>query len=202
MGLGGILQELKTEGVLALYHDYRSGRLVDYSGNARNGVATNTTFNKTGAIQKPATGAVTVTYDVGLVSTSISMLIGIQFPQNLVEERIASRRGAASTFDWYLNGANISVFQNGAVKSLVLGNFSRAIGISMSVGVAFKGYMDGVYSGDYSGVTDLVASNADLIIGNYGATQCLTHKIVGYFFMLQDHLQPQSTQDSTVTSRI
>jgi hypothetical protein len=36
MGLGGILQELKTEGVLALYIDFRSGRLFDWSGNGHN----------------------------------------------------------------------------------------------------------------------------------------------------------------------
>jgi len=79
MGLGGILQELKTEGVLKLYCDYRSGRYADLSGTGntfslvasipytKQGMSCNAgnylTINNTATLQAVTTGTIIARQD-------------------------------------------------------------------------------------------------------------------------------------------
>jgi hypothetical protein len=184
MGLGGILQELKTEGVLALYHDYRSGRLVDYSGNGNNGTATSASFTKDSVRLMGLTGQVLIPYNVGLVSANISIIINACFTRLLSGDRIISRRGAASTFDWYHNTGlpGLTIFQdagNRNITSTTIG-LCRSIGLTMANGVPSKHYEDGVYKADYSALTSLAASTGDFIVGNFAGSSNLTGKDIGY----------------------
>lgn len=184
MGLGGILQELKREGVLALYHDYRSGRLVDYSGNSNNGVATSTAFTKEGARLMTTAGQILVPYNAGLVSAALTIVIKPCINQFVALDRILSRRGAASTYDWYYNPAlpGLTMFQDGGNRSVTSATIAlcKVIGLTMSNGVAAKHYENGVFVADYSGVVSLVASTGDFIVSNYGGSSNVTNKTFGY----------------------
>lgn len=184
MGLGGILQELKTEGVLALYHDYRSGRLVDYSGNGRSGVATSASFNKEAVTLLGATGQVSVAYDAGMVSTSISLIIGVCSPLPGASDRLISRRGVASTFDWFYNTGlpGLTIFQDGGNRNVTSTSVMacRTIGLVMVNGVPSKHYEDGVYKSDYSALTSLAASTGNFIVGNFAGSSNLSNKNIRY----------------------
>ena len=183
MGLGGILQELKTEGVLALYHDYRSGRLVDYSGNGRNGIITNGNFNKTGSLLNPLTGVITIAYNAAFVSTAISMVIGLNLPFLIAGDRLACRRDAGgSTFDWHINAPSITIYQNIGNRSINVPTTPiYSLGVSMTDGVAAKGYTNGVYQADYTGLTDLFPTLNNIVVGNLVGGSCLTNKTIKYF---------------------
>lgn len=183
MGLGGILQRLKTEGVLKVYNDFRQGTLLDYSGNGNNGVVTNGFFTRNGIELNPVTGAVTIAYNAGLVSSSISMVLGITLPSVTNQDRLVVRRDVGtSTFDWHINTPSLTVYQNGANKSITLpATPIFALGISMPNGVAMSGYINGTFQATYTGVTDLVASTNPIVIGNLVGASCLTNKILRYF---------------------
>jgi len=179
MGLGGILQELKTEGVLALYHDYRSGRLVDYSGNGRSGVATNTSFSHRGAVLAPTTGVITVTYDAGLTATSISLIAGLRFPRLIDGDRIASRRNVGTTFDWYYSAGQIYIFDGVSTRVITPTGDIITHGVSMTTAGTPIGYFNGVSAGNYSGSVLLTATTNNLNIGLFSTN--LTHKLYRYF---------------------
>jgi hypothetical protein len=97
MGLGSILQELKTEGVLALYHDYRSGRLVDYSGNGNDGVSNNVVFNGFGALYKSLDSSIVVANSAALESASGTIVAGLHNPRttgfNIISKDTGARLG-------------------------------------------------------------------------------------------------------------
>jgi peptidoglycan hydrolase-like protein with peptidoglycan-binding domain len=182
MGLGGILQELKTEGVLALYHDYRSGRLVDYSGNGRNGAITNGYFTKDGALLRPASGQIAILYDAGIVANAISIVMGLYLPVITAGDRLLTRRdGGGSTIDWYINPPSITNYQNVGNRSINIPTVPiKSLGISMSNGVVAEGYTNGVAQGPYAGLTDLFPTLNNIVIGNLVGASCLTNKVVKY----------------------
>ena len=170
MGLGGILQELKTEGVLALYHDYRSGRLVDYSGNGNNGVQSGATplmfFNKKGVVVRNGAQIVVPAGPSWRWSTAFTMLYGYD----------SDSRASSYTFADYV------VYSTGPIGALRIGstigwsdginlfiggddvNKHKQIGLSCSNGLAGKVYNSGVYGGDLSGASVISAPVSDLWI--------------------------------------
>jgi hypothetical protein len=175
MGLGGILQELKTEGVLALYHDYRSGRLVDYSGNGNNGIATAVAFNKQSSNRLGITSRIEVPQNATINITSFSIITNLNNPTTVSFQRIASKRGVAAgsvQFEWlYWNDTvGMYLFSDVAASYLALteghhGN--KTEGLSITSGAAPTGYRNGVFRGSYTVPLTIVAQNVDpLTIAN------------------------------------
>jgi hypothetical protein len=182
MGLGGILQELKTEGVLALYHDYRSGRLVDYSGNARNGVASaGVTFTKQGAVLAPVAANITVPYGAWMNSPAISMVVSCRLRTRIAGDRLVSRRSGTTTFDWYFQSNTINIYEGIADTSQAYVGLNDVFGVSMIAATVTTGYLNGVLVGNYTGPATLNVTVNPIIIGNLAGTSCLTNKIFGYF---------------------
>jgi hypothetical protein len=182
MGLGGILQELKTEGVLALYHDYRSGRLVDYSGNGRDGVGTGVSFTKDGAQFTPLTANITVPYGAWMTAPAISMIVSCRLPLKIGTDRLVSRRSGTTTFDWYFQAATINIYEGVLDTSLAYAGLNNVFGVSIVAATTTTGYLNGVLSGNYLGASTLNVTTHPMIIGNLLAgSSCLTNKIMGYF---------------------
>jgi hypothetical protein len=176
MGLGGILQELKTEGVLALYHDYRSGRLVDYSGNGNNGTGYAANFNKVGCELAPAaTSRIEVAQNASINIAVCSIIAKVNTTTLPPFQRIAAKRGALAgsvQFEWLFwnDSAGLFIFDTVGTSYLTIGDGQlgrRVYGVSIGSGVKPKGYKNGVYTGDYSANITITSQNVDpLTIGN------------------------------------
>jgi hypothetical protein len=170
MGLGGILQELKTEGVLALYHDYRSGRLVDYSGNGNNGVAAAPAplmfFNKEGVVVKTGALIVVAASASWRWSTAFTMVFGYgldsKLPSYTFADYVVYSTGpiGALRFGTSIGWSDgINLYIGGGDPS----NYKQ-FGLSCSNGVAGKVYNNGIYNADLSGASVITAPVSDLWI--------------------------------------
>lgn len=169
MGLGGILQELKNEGVLALYHDYRSGRTNDLSGSGNNGVASSgTIFDKQGALLLRNTDEVTVVNSASLQLTNMSIIVGADFTSQSNEYVVSKRGGGFTHFQFYLYPGGL-VFYDGVNARTLAGTVAGKKCMSMSTisGGTPIGYTDGLLLGNFSGVSTITPSNPNLEIGNW-----------------------------------
>lgn len=174
MGLDGILERLQTEGVLSLYHDYRSGSLVDYSGNSNNGTGTNLSFTKDGVLFKATNSSIVVPSYTAIESATGSMLISMIYRGsdsfNIVSKDTGL--GGGTQFNWvYSHFAPNMVIENtnGVDPYLVVAiSGQNTHGISYTTGVTPKGYLNGVSIGNYVGNYSSTAKPlAEVTIGNY-----------------------------------
>ena len=158
MGLGGILQELKTEGVLALYHDYRSGRAFDYSGNGngadqliapsvrftKKGIASNNSLYprviNTPSLQALTIGTIIVKQQTYVTSNAYAIYKNNQFVLNhnsALSLMTFSSNVAAATTPFV--GGNIAVhgvdFDNagGIPKYYINGSFYANMGAGLTI---------------------------------------------------------------------
>lgn len=178
MGLGGILQELKREGVLALYHDYRSGRLADLSGNGNNGVVSGSGFfTKDGVEIVGPASVIQVTHTPSLVFTSCTLIIArnlYKFDTSYQYERLMSKRGAGGgnvQFEWYNNNSPTSNAISGSATTAVSPTLPNIINrrtdaISVTSGVGGSYYINGVSLGALTGVCTITSYSENLFIGN------------------------------------
>lgn len=177
MGLGGILRELQIEGVLALYHDYRFGHLLDLSGNGNNGSPSGTIiFTKTGVKLQGAATAITVLHSASLVFTSCSLIISrsiASFDTGYQYERFMGKRGLAGGnvhFEWYNNNSPTSVAISSATAATIssLPNIigKRTDAISVNSGSTSYYYINGVSYGALAGVCTVNSYAETLFIGN------------------------------------
>jgi hypothetical protein len=169
MGLGGILQELKTEGVLALYHDYRSGRLVDYSGNGNNGVATAISFSKKGAGYLGAAARIIVPSSPTLQSVTGTMMSSYCFKNTTTQNRLINKRAITTQIDWFhINTTQLALFDgiNLPVLTVPITVGRVCNSVSWASGNVPVGYQNGVLVGNYSLPLSPVLNATDVTIGN------------------------------------
>jgi hypothetical protein len=185
MGLGGILQELKTEGVLALYHDYRSGRLVDYSGNGRDGVGTGVSFTKDGVRFTPVAANITVPYGAWMNVNDLTLIIYVNFSNTPGQDRLVARRdGGGTSFDWRREPINLSVFNGTADVSLATSSIKSVLGFSWTSGGTPNGYINGTFAGAYTSAVARPSTTTNLVIGNLLGGSATTNKIFYYFLYI------------------
>jgi len=189
MGLGGILQELKREGVLALYHDYRSGRLVDYSGNGNNGTATAVGFTKQGSGFLGTTSRILVPSSPTLQSATGTLIGCYTVSNNAPQIRIINKRGAASQIDWFqLNTTQLAMFDGTNLPTVTVPKTNGKVcnSVSWTSGGTPVGYQNGVSVGNYSLTLTPVLNNTDVTIGNQniGIANVLSTQIVHYALII------------------
>lgn len=169
MGLGGILQELKTEGVLALYHDYRSGRLYDWSGNGNNGT-TLAPFTKTGLKCTTTTHNVLVgdTLTTQLTQGTLLLLADFETFSATVVKRLISKRDAGGTnYDLQAVDTGINLYDGTSTRFLgATVNGSKCIAVNFSNGTTAEGFINGVSKGNFSGASAIAVDDATLQICN------------------------------------
>jgi hypothetical protein len=169
MGLGGILQELKTEGVLGLYHDYRSGTLRDWSGNGNHGTASvGSTWTKKGAKFRADTDEITVIDSASLQVSTMSVIILGDFTSNSDEYIFNKRGGGLTHFQFYTYTSGLVFFDGTHARTLVTSiSGKRCMGLSCVSGSTAIGYLNGVSIGSFSGASTIVAEIPNLEIGNW-----------------------------------
>jgi len=189
MGLGGILQELKTEGVLALYHDYRSGRRVDYSGNGNNGTATAVGFTKQGAGFLGTTARILVTSSPTLQSVTGTLVGCYTVSNNTAPTRIINKRGVTTQIDYFqASTTQLALFDGTNVPLLTVPRTNGKVcnSVSWTSGGTPVGYQNGVLVGNYSLTLTPVLNNTDVTIGNQniGIANVLSTQIVHYALII------------------
>ena len=72
-----IIDSLKAEGVLKLYHDYRAGHVQDLSGNSNHGVMTATAWTNRGISFPASTSKITVADSAELQLTEGTLVVSL-----------------------------------------------------------------------------------------------------------------------------
>ncbi len=194
MGLGGILQRLKTEGVMLVYHDHRSGTLYDFSGNSRTGspYATNY-FSKNGMITK---GQVTVTNDATLQAATTGTLIVRQSATRSGSTSYFAKKNNQFQFTYSYGLNQYDLYINGTSRTL---NYTNLVGMHThavefdNAGGTPKGYLNGILLGNYSGVQTSVADASNLFYGT--ASSDLEPQTVRYFLWISRKLTAAEHQE-------
>lgn len=167
---GDILTRLVEEGSLRLYHDYRSGRTFDFSGQGNSGVASaGAVFTKRGAKFNATTDEVTVTDSASLrVGSGTIFVLGDFVSQETNEGLVGRSNGSTCLFWFYYDAAFIRFNDNVNLRSrsaTVVGK--KSLAITWTSGGTPVGYADGISLGNFSGTsTPAVTAGTVLEIGN------------------------------------
>lgn len=186
MQLGGILQRLKTEGVLLTYIDFRSGTFHDWSENSRNAVApaSNGSFTKKGL--QTSSGYSTITSDATLQAATTGTLI---IRQKLTAA-VTPLADKGTQFGWAYDpifgyyqfvGGGVTVTLNRAGA----GTFTHAVEFD-SAGGTPKGYLDGALLGNYTGGVTVAGSATNIHLGYLYVTSAFTN--TEYFLFISRKL--------------
>jgi hypothetical protein len=194
MGLGGILQRLKTEGVMLVYHDHRSGTLYDYSGNSRTGSPNSANcFSKQGMITK---GYVTVTNDATLQAATTGTLIIRQSVTRAGSSSYFAKKNNQFQFTYSDGLDRYDLYVNGTSRTLtstnLVGMHTHAVEFDNAGGTPI-GYLNGISIGNYSGVLTSVADAANLTYGS--ASSDVEPQTLRYFLWISRKLTAAEHQE-------
>ena len=165
------LDDLKAEGVVKLYHDYRAGHMLDLSGNGNDGVPTNVDWQGGGVRFNQATSVITVADSPELQLTEGTLIALGDFRDPRTDNRrfISKRDAGGTNYDWYNHTTPALMFWDGAAERNIAGSITgdHYLAVNFTSGGTPAGYADGLLAGNYSNTVTVTANDADLIIGNY-----------------------------------
>lgn len=171
MGLGGILQRLKTEGVLALYHDYRSGTFQDFSGNGNTGTPPATSYFTKRSVQvNSPTTAITIADNGTLRLPSLSVCVWSNFISQITAEMLYSVSAAPGSYrlGFYTSVTpGLSLFDGTSSRSLAVNIVGcQCVAASIGAGLVPIGYVNGASAGNFSGTLTPTVGASIIEIGN------------------------------------
>lgn len=183
MGLGGILQRLKTEGVLALYHDYSSGTFKDFSGNGHDGVGSSMAFTKKGVMTASSAGNILVTSSALLEGTQGTIVV--RFKKCLSSMWVFTKKsGANYQLRLTVDSTQITLRDSAAAPYENITTSSDGdltVGVNFATGGTPVGYKNGIFVSNFSGVISITPNNGNLEIGNDGASVGTIGNMLTYF---------------------
>lgn len=198
MGFDGIIQRLISEGVIAIYHDYRSGLLHDWSGNARGGInAANVVFNKK-RLQYNTIGGVVEVADDATLRGLTGCLIARFKPGQAGAGPIASKYlNPNYQFYWAYNGASLDFIDTGAPYPNLAcpANITGTHAINFANGGTPVGYLNGILLGNYSTTWNSAAVATNLKIGNFGTVNASVGQGLEYFLWVTRALTATEHQE-------
>jgi len=171
----GIIDDLKAEGVLVLYHDYRSRSFHDFSGNGNDGTPTDVHFSGNRGVRFPAsTSVITVSDSPELQLTEGTLVVFGEFLSQEYNERIISKRDNGGTnYEMHLQVTPVPrlYLYDGTYGRFINANITgrKYIAINMKDGEACEAYVDGVSIGLFYNTSVISVDDAPLLIGHrYG----------------------------------
>jgi hypothetical protein len=182
MGLGGILQRLKTEGVLALYHDYSSGTFKDFSGNGHDGVGASMAFTKKGIMETASSAAITVTSSALLEGTQGAILVRFKKSLNSMFV-LAKKSGANYQLRLTVDSSQITLKDSGAAPDADITTSTYGeltIGVNFATGGTPVGYKNGIFLSNFDDTVSITPNNGALEIGNDGASVGTVGNMLNY----------------------
>ena len=198
-----LIQELKREGSLRVFHAYDSGSLIDHSGNGFDGAPTDVEFGARGGLCfYNNTSLVTVTYgallqvtDWTIISTYNNLSRYMTDVQRLAERGNVS---GSQNFDLYFSVSlgRLTLATSGTV--LINHDFSGAqfVAVTLESGAVPNCYVDGVLAGAFSDTATSQTTASNLIIGNRTAANRQLLNQMRHFLLVAKEL------DATEISQI
>jgi hypothetical protein len=167
------LRQLRQDGKLSLWLDFRGNSLLDKSGNGNDAVASGVGANwantRLGRSYKThGTGLLTVADNAAIQLTKGYILAFGEFSKLTNFLRLASKRDAGGTnYDFYIKSDGLGFYDGLTTSGLNLSlNYNNMVGVKMSAGGVLTGFVDAVNKGAFSASVSVTADDADLIIAN------------------------------------
>ena len=177
--MSSIIQTLKAEGVLKLYHDYRAGHVQDLSGNDNNGVMTDTVWTNRG-ISFPVDAKITVADSAELQLTEGTLVVFGDFSSSKGNGRLLSKRdGGGTNYEFFIRSTTGFQIYDGTDNSIIASDIysKKYFAVNISDGEIPEGFTDGISIGTYDTALSLSKDDASLIIGNYTTGGASTNNI-------------------------
>jgi len=173
--MASIIDTLKAEGALVMFHDYRNRNFNDLSGNSNDGTPTDVAFTGQGINYPASTSDVSVADSSELQLTAGTLIVFNKqgFTKHVNLPRLISKRdGGGTNWDWFLSGTTDLGFFDGASSRTLTTNFAgkKYVAINFTNGGTPEGFSDGVSDGNYSGTVSISTDNAAVTIGNISVT--------------------------------
>jgi len=174
-----IIDKLKAEGVLKLYHDYRAGHVQDLSGNANHGVMTDIVWTGQG-ISFPVDAKITVADSAELQLTEGTLVVFGDFSSSKGNGRLLSKRdGGGTNYEFFIRSTTGFQIYDGTDNSIIASDIysKKYFAVNISDGEIPEGFTDGISIGTYDTALSLSKDDASLIIGNYTTGGASTNNI-------------------------
>ncbi len=176
----GIIQDLRDEKAIVLFHDYRNNQAIDEANYEpdivdNDGTLTDTVWNGRGITFPENTSVVSAAHDdrMEIDEGCLVFFTNERFSsQTSTEYLIQHTSGAPDGFIAYLYADNIGILNMGAPQALATSVINKkTIGINFSDGSASEGFLDGATAGNFSSTASVTkATSGTLYIGNDGAS--------------------------------
>ena len=166
-----IIAELRREGVLSMYHDYRSVTPRDWSGNGNDGAAVGVDWTSAGAKLRRGAGSITVPDAPSLPGDAVTMIFfcsgGVHDTQT--PQRLISKYDGDGAYGLRIDGGELWWFDSAGTDHLTSGAFSGApiycLAAGASNGGTGKAFVNGIYAGDFSLTIAVAPNDSPLYIG-------------------------------------
>jgi hypothetical protein len=165
-----IIQKLKNEGVLKLYHDYRSRDVTDKSGNSNDGVMTDTQWTNEGLQFNSTTDKVAVADSVELQLTEGTIIVFGNLQNSSSTSQFVSKVDVGGVnYDFGCASTPRLQFYDGSnVRTLGTSlDGKKYSAVNFKSGETPEGFVDGVSVGSFSGSVTVTTDDAPINIGNY-----------------------------------
>jgi len=170
MSRRSFLLDLKAEGALALWHDYRRGDAQDMSGNGNDGVlGAGVALDRWGAEFTSVSGLITVADSASLQLTALTIAVFGTFPNITAGGRLVSKRdGGGNNYEFGTNSTTSLFYFDSASASRTISASPigrKYLAVSATNGAIPVGYRDGISVGNFSGTATITVNDAPLIVG-------------------------------------
>jgi len=175
----GVIQDLRDEKALILFHDYRNNQTIDESKNEPDmtnldGTETDTVWDGYGLTFPENTSEIEVAHDELLEIDEGCLIVftnELFSSQTSTEYLMMLTSGGPDGWIWYLTATGFGILNFGAPLSLTTSALNKkTLALNFSNGSTPTGWADGVSLGNYSGsATVTKATSGSLYIGNSSA---------------------------------
>lgn len=168
-----IIQQLKNEGVLQIYHDYRSGTALDWSGRGNHGVINGTpVFNSRGLYCGNVGNFVSVTSSATLELTTGCIIIMAPFSKQPINATYFYKRTGVNGLQVYHNNiTSVAVFNGTSASSIAVGIANKkCLSVNFIQNSKPDFYLDGSFVGQGSAVHTYTTDVTTVRFGSGSAT--------------------------------
>jgi hypothetical protein len=164
--MSSIIQTLKAEGVLKLYHDYRSSEARDLSGNSNDGTYTSTEWAN-GGLRFGNAGFVTVSDSAELQLTTGTIIIFGDFDAQASRRMLVKKDAGGTNYDFLMTAATITFYDGTNTRTLTTSIVNKKyVAVNFANGGTPEGFVDGISVGNFSGTVAISVDDADVLVGN------------------------------------
>jgi hypothetical protein len=176
-----IIQKLKNEGSLILWHDYTQKNFSDYSGYGNSGVPTDVVWTGQGISFPESTSLITVADSPELQGEEFALLsVGDYQSQTNYQTLMAKYDAGGLNFQYYLGTSGVYLYDGVAARFAsfnIVG--SKFLGLNVKSGSVGQLFVDGDFASNLNGISTVTADDADLTIGAiYNNTNRLKSRLI------------------------